>query len=315
MKVNPPLKQAWNTWLDCLIGDDQNSIYQQIYMKIWDTAIFRMVLESRRIQVERNPDAPDINAHFHSFIDRNFFEAQTAFIRRITDEDWHGFNGEKGVYSLGVLIQDICNRRVELTRQEYFNLRGLPYDCSALASSQSDFISQMISEGKDQFVIPRAYDPDPCRDAHITFDRLSGVSIAERSPQDIILETVFSKLKIKLEPCQKITEYVNKHIAHSATPESRKVMNARTAGFDLNDLWQAHRSMCEVAEFLVEILAAQSHLTLPWPGPDFFDNWEAPLIQAEDIELLREAFEQYEDETGKWRLDGVQEIWRLIQEK
>jgi hypothetical protein len=42
------IEKAWAIWCDCLKGDDENSIFQQISLMVWDTAIFRFVLESRQ---------------------------------------------------------------------------------------------------------------------------------------------------------------------------------------------------------------------------------------------------------------------------
>jgi hypothetical protein len=70
------LDQAWSNWFSCLNGNDTNSIFEQISLMIWDTAIFRLIVESRQIQIEKNPRAPQVNGSLHSFIDRNYFQTQ-----------------------------------------------------------------------------------------------------------------------------------------------------------------------------------------------------------------------------------------------
>jgi hypothetical protein len=61
--MNMEIEQAWKTWSDCLQGDDENSIFNQIHLMIWDTMIFRIIFEGRQIQLEKNPDNPAINGH------------------------------------------------------------------------------------------------------------------------------------------------------------------------------------------------------------------------------------------------------------
>ena len=97
---------------------------------IWDAAIFRFILESRQIQIERNPDNPRLNGILHNFLDRSFFQSQASSIRRLIDKSKYGLTGNKGVYSLCSLIDDLGKRREELTRESFFVLRGIPYDYS-----------------------------------------------------------------------------------------------------------------------------------------------------------------------------------------
>jgi hypothetical protein len=122
-----PLEQAWKNWVDCLKGDDTNSIFQQITLMIWDTAIFRIIVEARQSQIRKNPQDPEINGALHSFIDRNYFQSQSAFIRRLTDKSY-GLTGKRGVYSVVALINDIGSYRVELTRETFLKFRNMPYD-------------------------------------------------------------------------------------------------------------------------------------------------------------------------------------------
>ena len=194
-KDTMPIEKAWEIWIDCLKGNDENSIFKQITIMIWDTAIFRFILESRQIQVGRNPNNPPLNASFHSFIDRNYFQAQVAFIRRLADKSRYGLTGRKGIYSLYSLLDDISKRRTELTREVFIELRHLPYDYTDLQRGEKEFIAQQAKENKSAFWIPPKFNWQDSAQAHGTFDRLCGVQIRERTPQDVMSEKVFSKLK------------------------------------------------------------------------------------------------------------------------
>jgi hypothetical protein len=308
-----PLEKAWALWSDCLRGDDENSIFQQISVMIWDTAIFRFILESRQIQIEKSPDNPPLNISFHSFIDRNYFQAQAVSIRRLADKGKYGLMGKKGVYSLYSLIDDISKRRTELTRESFFELRGIPYDYSKLQQSEKEIIKQQLRENKSAFRIPPEFDWEISAEAHNTFDRLCEVQAQNRKSQDIIVEKVFSRLKAKLNMCREITNYVDKYVAHSATPESRAVENIDSAKITLGHIWNAHQIIYEVAEYLSGVLFAEGHAPLAWKSPTLFDNWEAPLLESIHINQLELVYQEYGRETTKWQLEGVNNLWRWIE--
>lgn len=313
-KDTVPIEKAWAVWTDCLKGGDKNSIFQQIYVMIWDSAIFRFILESRQIQIERNPDNPSLNSNFHSFLDRNYFQAQSASIRRLADKSKYGLTGNKGIYSLYSLIDDISKRRSELTRESFFNLRQIPYDYTKLQKGEKEFIAQQVKENKIGFRVPPEFDWEVSAEAHAAFDRLCGVQIQNRKPQDVISEKIFSRLKERLDLCNGITDFVDKYIAHSATPESRTVKNVDSAKITLKHIWDAHQTIYEVAEFLSFVLFSEGHMPLAWMSPTLFENWASPLLESEDIPQLEITYKEYQEETTKWQLESVNNLWKWIED-
>jgi hypothetical protein len=306
------LERAWAIWSDCLRGEDENSIFRQISVMIWDTAIFRFVLESRQTQVEKNPDNPSLNLSLHAFIDRNYFQAQAASIRRLADKSSYGLTGKRGIYSLHSLIDDISKRRLELTREAFFELRHTPYDYTIVQQRERDFIAQQAKESRLAFRIPPEFDWEVSADAHATFDRLCGTSAQNRKHQDVIAEKVFARLKDKLNSCNDVTNYVDKFVAHSATPESRAVANTDSAKITLKHIWDAHQTIYEIAEFLSGVLFAEGHAPLAWKSPNLFDNWETPLLESQHIDRLEKAYQEFEEETNKWQLE-VENLWKWIE--
>jgi hypothetical protein len=307
------IENAWVIWSDCLKGDDENSIFQQISLMVWDTAIFRFILESRQSQIKKNPDNPPINVSFHSFLDRNYFQAQAASIRRLADRSRYGLMGNKGIYSLYSLIDDISKRRTELTRESFLKLRRIPYDYTKLQQGEKEFIAQQIKENNSAFWIPPELDWEVSAEAHATFDRLCGVQAQNRNQQDIISEKIFSRLKDRLDLCSDITNYVDKYVAHSATPQSRILENVDSAKITVKHIWDAHQTIYEVAEFLSFVLYSEGHVPLAWKSPTLFDNWEAPLLEGEDINRLETVYKEYGEETTRWQLESVNNIWRWIE--
>ncbi len=304
------LDQAWKSWIDCIKGDDTNSIFQQITLMIWDTAIFHLILESRNIQIGKNPGEPAINGSLHSFIDRNYFYSQAAFIRRLCDKS-SGLTGARGVYSIRSLIGSLQEYRNELTREAFLNLKNMPYDYSDIKRRRSEFFNN-LPPGK-AINVPREYDWETIEETHRIFDRLSGKTSDMRQPDDVIPNKIYIRLGEKLDVCHNITIFMDKFIAHSAAPESRSVENANESEFTLRQLWDAQRIVFELAEFLSSILFSEDHMALPIENPSFFQYWEAPFINEQDIDRIRIALEKYRKETEEWNRTALDKTWEWIE--
>ncbi|MDP2159004.1 MAG: hypothetical protein Q8K02_00850 [Flavobacterium sp.] len=303
------IEEAWKNWIDCLIGDDRNSIFQQINLMIWDTSIFRVIVASRKKLVEKNLEGPEINGALHSFIDRNYFQTQCLYIRRIIDPPY-AIRGEKGVFSLGALIKDLKNYRSELNREKFLFLLGKPYDYSEIQKKENEYLKT-----HHNCIVPSEYDWWPIEEAHRFFDRLSGVPRTERSPENVISEHVFSRLEEKLKSCESIFHHVNKYIAHSSTPESRKSINPKESGISFNQIWAAQKIVFEVADFLSTALFSTGHMALPIENHNFYQYWEKPMFESDEIGLVRATYKAYSEETKKWSEKAIDNIWIWIEEK
>jgi hypothetical protein len=304
------LGNAWKNWYACLNGDDPNSIFRQITIMIWDTSIFHIILAARQSQVKKNPQVPEINDALHSFIDRNYFQTQTATIRRLTSKSYK-LTGTYGVYSIGTLLKDIESYKTELTRKSYLELKNMPYNYEGIRRKEEEYIlSQPPGKG---FFVPPEFDWQSIEEAHCVFDRLANVSRDNRNPTDQIADHVFKRLIDRLSICNDITTHVDKFIAHSSTPESRSIQNYATTTITLRHLWEAHRVIFEVAYFLSTNLFSEDHLALAIENPTFFKFWDKPLIENGEFELIKNTFENYRKETEAWQSDGVENIWRAIE--
>jgi hypothetical protein len=305
-----PLDQAWKDWIECLKGDDINSIFRQITLMIWDSAIFRLIIESRQIQIDKNPNEPAINGELHSFINRNYFQSQVSIIRRLVDKSYR-LIGPKAVYSIYSLISDIYDRRNDLTREALFRTRNMSYDFAEIQHKEREFIRKQ-SIGKGFVLVSPELDSESIAETHQAFDRLSGKTQMDRQPNDVISERIFARLKGRLDDCRQITNYVDKFVAHSATPESRATQNDSEIKITLKQLWDAHRIIFEVAEFLSVIFFSESHMALAIENPSLFQYWSIPLLEEMDVSRIRNTFEEYRKETERWNQDGINNIWNWI---
>lgn len=299
--VENSIEKSWDLWRDCLIGDDQNSIIQQIYLINWDYAIFLIINESRKIKSEKNPDNPPINAPINRFINKAFFISQSAAIRRMVDESKDGLTGKKGVYSLIALIKNIKNKGLELTREKYLELRKMPYDYSDILEKRRIFFTEQSIKGRGAFFVPRELDCESIENAHKEFDRLSKKSDKERKPDDVICDEIFDLFLKKLEKCKSIKKYVDKYIAHSATPESRKYENADQLKITLKQILEAQQIIYMVAEWLAGFLFAEGHIPLILENPNHFDYLDVPLIANNDeLERIKKTFNEFRKKTEEW---------------
>ncbi len=305
------LEQVWPIWRDCLNGTDPNSIFQQIDLMIYDTAIFRLVLECRRSIVEQYPKNPPLNASFHRFIDRCFFITQAAYIRRLSDQSY-SLHGNKGVYSIYSLLQDIRSYRELLTREMYFKLRELNFDYSEALSKEQSIIHEQLDNNESSFQVLPEVDWEPSDEAHVIFDRLSGKNRQSRSSDDVIRESVFDKFDQKLVSCRTVTKLVDKYIAHSATPESRYIDQADSK-ITLKHIWDLQELLYYLAAYLSRILFGVDQIPLVWKTPNLFKYWDRPMIEKGDFPMLEAAFEQYRVETERWRLEGVERLWQWLE--
>lgn len=307
-----PLRQAWQNWIDCLKGDDPNAVFQQIPRMLWDTAIFRIILEGRKAHIRKNPQAPEINAALHSFIDRNYFQSQVIAIRRLTDTS-KGANltGKWGIYSLASIIEDIRRYRHDLTRAAFFELRNKPYDDTEVQRRKQEYLRKQPPA--KCVSIPSELDTESIVELHQTFDRLSGKTPQNRQPEDRIDERVLTRLQEKLAVCRPITNYVDKFIAHAAAPESRTIIETDKYEITLKKLWNAHQVIYQVAEFLSAVLFSLEHMVLPVVDPGFHDFWDKPLVETEESSCPGSVMEAYTQETENWRLNCMQEMWQWIE--
>jgi hypothetical protein len=155
-------------------------------------------------------------------------------------------------------------------------------------------------------------DWEPIAEAHITFDRLCEKHPKFRCPEDMIDQKIFFRLKEKLVTCKEVIDYVDKFIAHSATPESRAIDDIDSE-LTAKYIWNAHKTLYEVAEFLSGILFSESQIPLALESPTLFDHWDAPFSDHGDIERLELTFNKYRKETDKWRLEGIEDLWKWIE--
>lgn len=104
----------------------------------------------------------------------------------------------------------------------------------------------------------------------------------------------------KLASIEELCKYVDKYIAHSAAPESRKAIPDEIKEA-LGKILNAHKIICEMASFIGNNLLFYGFGDfLPIPQFDQFEYLDEPIASKETIEKLREFWGKYRTETEQW---------------
>jgi len=276
-------------WREWLFGDDTHSIQRQIINMIWDTAVFQSVNEARKYAQTDDEGNPKLNNMVHGFINHCFFQTQALSIRRLLDKEKR--EGKYSVFSLYRLVYDMKQNSKLLTRENILAALDYPYE---------------YKEGLSDYYRGPKSGPSPTKyfnskSMHKNIDFLVGVTANNRNPNDTVREQVFEWLEQRLGYCQEIYDYVNKFIAHAATPVSRAVIGADEIKITLGKLYEGHNVICETAQFIGLTLLNHSFGNfLVSCAFDQFEHFEKPWANTETVEKLHEFWSEYDRETRKW---------------
>ncbi len=286
------LKEKFKEWQEWLFGDDIHSIQNQILAMIWDSAVFQSVNEARRyapIDAENNPE---LNGMVHGFINHCFFQTQALAIRRLLDKEQR--TGAREVCSLYRLVCDMGANRNLLTRQGILGVLDYPYAYEE--GLENCYRALMRHESA-----PEIMKYKHSASIHKNIDLLTGVPGNQRSPGDAVRPEILEWLKARLDACGDIYGYVNKLVAHPATPDSRSTLASSDVRITLGRLFDAHKIICETAQFVGLSLFYHSFGNfLVSCAYDQFEHFEKPWASEDTVTKLREFWHQYDKATRQW---------------
>ncbi len=279
---------------------------------IWNAAVFRLINEARRIAPDNHQGHKEISGTLHYFIDECFFDSQLLAIRRLTDG--YSLDGEKGVFSLLSLLNDMKVNVSLMTRINLFLAEGREYNYEALEQRALAYGLKQSRSGQGAYFLPRELDSHSVRLRHEQIDVLSKVKEDQRTPNDCIRKDIFDHLINKIKSAtDDIKIYVDKNIAHAATQESREYVNADQASITLGYLWEAHKVICQVVHFInVYVLFGGSGGFLPVPQYDHLQFIDKPLVSSGGVEVLSKAWHEFQKETDAWGSWGLKDIQKEI---
>lgn len=294
------LKTKFKEWEEWLVGDDINSIRNQISSMIWDSAVFQSIIECRRYATKNEKDEIELNGVVHRFIDKCFFETQALAIRRLLDKNVS--NGKRSVISLYRLVDDIEKHSHLLTRRSILAAHNYPYDYVQEKARLSD--KAFKNRSPDTKCVVMGQDYAKCclaEGIHQSIDALAGIECSDRSPNDLIRPQIFKWLKQWLSDCKEIATFVNKFLAHSATPESKNYLSPRELDVTLEQILNAHKIICQTTIFISGRMGIRSGFPdVLAITQDQFVHFDKAWASEETIEKLYDFWRTYDMQTRNW---------------
>lgn len=296
------MRAKFQEWENMLLGKDPHSIRNQIYYMIRDSVFFQCVHESREYAAKDDKGDIKQNKMLHYFLNQSFFKTQLLSIRRLVDKDFGRVQKNKKytVYSLYNLIEDLKKNNALLTRKNILAAHNLPYDYE---EAMAEF-DKKTDYTKGPVIVPREIKFS--EGIHEQIDSMAGIAADKRNPDDLVPDNILRQFDEKLASIEELCRYVDKYIAHSATPESRKAIPDEIKE-PLGKVLNAHKIICETASFVGNNLlfcGFGDFLHISQYGQfdqfDIFEYLDEPIASKETIEKLREFWKKYRTETEQW---------------
>jgi len=287
------LKGKFEEWREWLFGEDTHSIQRQILNMIWDAAVFCSINESRKCAETDEDGEPQLNKMVHGFINHSFFQTQALAIRRLLDRETR--EGKYSVFSLCRLVLDVEQNCALLTRENILAALGYPYKYEDGLRKFWEALGQKKScRGLEKYKHSKA--------VHNNIDSLSGVDPSQRCPNDTVKKELLGWLRGRLGNCEDVYKYVNKFLAHAATPESRAAIEADDIEITLGGIFNTHKIICEIAQFIgINILYRSLGNFLIVPQYNQFEHFEKPWVPKSVLPKLNDHWQEYYKETISWK--------------
>ena len=189
-----------------------------------------------------------------------------------------------------------------MTRGNFFADEGLEYDVDVIRRKESEYFNEHTKNGTGALWIPKELDARGIERRHEEIDMLTGTNKEQRSPSDTVLVKILDFLieKIKLTS-ENIKLRVDQNVAHAASPESRQDAKSEETSVTLGYLWDSHKTICQVGNFIdVYLLSRANHTFMPTPQYDHLEFIDKPLVLTENIELISDAWHEFHRETDSW---------------
>lgn len=296
--ANFNFQAEYNKWLKRFDSEDKNCILKQVQNMLFETLIYRCVLKARSIAPKDSKGRIKLNGAVHYLIDKCFFNNQLMTIRRLTDK------GED-VVSLYKLLNQMKGNCKYLTRRNYFMILqelGYEYDYSEIKKKHDEYIEKNLRMG-EAIVIPDELDWDKSERLHSDFDKLSKNKASNRTPEDIIDNSIFDKLLDELDCCEKLRDHVDHFVAHSLKPEKVEKLDDEALRVTFEHLWEAQQIICKVTHFVgLYLLGIVDYGLLPIPHGSFLQYIEEPLITKEEKSKLHEEEGKFRNEIHSWKV-------------
>jgi len=295
------LRHRRTLWKECLLGDDPNSVLNQLLALEWNYAAFRTINEARRLSPRTTTGGVAQSGLMHTLLNVCFWESQALGVRRLADSSdplTPKGKADRSLYSLGAVLRDMREHAGLMTRGNWFAAEGLEYDASVVAERQRAHFKDRVAGGEVEFCVPEEFSVHRVSDLHRRIDGLAGVTPAERTSDDHVRAALFDELGLRMKSAtNEIAVYANKFYAHAASPSSRKSENAYELSVTLNKLSAAHESLRRTHQFIgMQFYDEAQESYLAEADFDVLSYADQPLATAETIDALRAHWKLQEEQ-------------------
>lgn len=274
--------------LECLRGDSETSVMNQVHELTWHTAVFRTLNEARRLEPHRT-----VNGVMWELITAGYANLMTLGIRRLVDKD-------DKTDSVPNIIARIERRPELLTREQYICYDGLPYDHEAVEKrhvesldlSAGGHVGWLPTKGPDAWATSKLL--------HTAFDALSGYP-AKRNRGDAVQPKILADLKDSLRhpTIKKVCTMAEKRFAHAERiAEGSGAVPAAT----YDDIDVALRIIVRVANFLSTafFFDATFGSVVATPQFDMLEALDQPWATTETIPALHRHWHDLSAAMNQW---------------
>lgn len=290
------LKANLADWKQRLSGPDVHTVSSQIGVLLWRSALYRSINESRRFLLDDKEHGKKANGPLHELVDEGYFILHATAIRRLLDKG--AVSGPRGVHSLYGLVRDIQESAGLLTRSNVLLARGLEYHFEPLKwRAHAEARQEARAKGAEAYFVSK----DGWAESeywHGVMDQLAGVSPDRRDGNDVPDRSRLDRLVRELEDRgRSVQDWVDKFVAHPATPESRQTLQPQHQTLSLAKLWLAERVVVRAAGFVSLYFVDGMNLGgVPVPQFDQFAYLDRPFIEGAALEPMRRAWSRHSRE-------------------
>lgn len=290
--IQTTLSAKRKQWLECVHGDDENSIRRQITDLLCDLREWWTINSALRFTSRDENGEPKVWRLLHELLNRCFVTKQMVTVRRLCDRN--PFEGKNEVWSLVSLLDDMKNHVRLLTRNAIFEGEGIRYDLLAIERDVERERLAATSGNEDGNAYSRwtsaVIEQRRSKRRHEELDLLAGVKSAARSGDDSVRPELFDAMKLCLtNTCDDTCKKVNKFLAHAATPKDRPegVSSSETPAA----LFDAARVVKETFDFASCIVLGTGCPLLP-EGElfDVLEYIECSQVRVEDVPEVRRVW-------------------------
>lgn len=296
--------ERWFAWL---ASDEEHAISKQLSDLLWHDAVFRVLNEARRLAgAEASASRAPLLAQF---IDQGYVSGQVLGISKLVESSPDGPNTTRGVVSLKRVVDELSANRDIFTREIFVAHDGLPYDYTPV--EQAFLADQSAKRGTQPALVgleiegPKAWDSS--KGLHELFDRLAGLDPAVRQRDDRLPDRVFDTLAQALEDpvFAGVRALRHKRLAHAADAISR-LHSPPKSGLKLDDTARAHRILLGVLQAISAgvLHGAWRGAAIPVAQFDIFEHFPEPLIRLDQVERLRQTWDEIAVERDRWLAEG-----------